>query len=82
MGAVVGTIRSTYSVIFVRQPSSAFSYAVKIFPLTTAGRRDYVKESSRHSMVSESHYVAKAIECVEYNSGMVPVVPLGVGGPL
>ncbi len=52
MKAVVGTIKSTFSVIFVRHPSSTLSYAVKIFPLTLEGRNAYAKESLRNSMVS------------------------------
>lgn len=83
MSVITGTIKSTYRVIFVRHTSSPhLSYAVKVFPTTMTGKQDFTKESITHALLSESPFVAKAIECVDFISGMVPPVTLGPDGPL
>jgi hypothetical protein len=81
--SVVGAIeKGTYYVVFVRHPDSAFSYAVKLFPVTWKGTTDFKKESARHELIGESEYVAKAIECVDFSSGTVPPITLGAKGSL
>lgn len=49
------------------------SFAVKIFPNTPIGKRDFKKESAMPGLISDSDFVIKVLECVEH--GRTPKAP-------
>ena len=59
-----GRNKSTYQILFARNPEDERFYAIKIFPDTFQGRLDFEKERMRHKYFSHSQYLVKAIECV------------------
>ena len=59
-----GRNKSTYQILFARNPEDKRFYAIKIFPDTFQGRLDFEKERMRHKYFSHSQYLVKAIECV------------------
>jgi hypothetical protein len=59
-----GRNKSTYQILFARNPEDKRFYAIKIFQDTFQGRLDFEKERMRHKYFSHSQYLVKAIECV------------------
>ena len=53
-------------IIFVRNPVDGKEYAVKIFEVNIKEMAQFVEECKKHVMVSDSKYVMKAKESVEY----------------
>jgi len=59
-----GRNKSTYQILFARNPEDERFYAIKFFPDTIQGRLDFERETMRHKVFSHSQYLVKAIECV------------------
>ena len=59
-----GKNKSSYQILFARNPEDERFYAIKIFPETFQGRLEFERERMRHKFFSHSQYLVKAIECV------------------
>jgi hypothetical protein len=59
-----GRNKSSYQILFARNPEDGRFYAIKIFPETFQGRLEFERERMRHKFFSHSQYLVKAIECV------------------
>jgi hypothetical protein len=59
-----GKNKSSYQILFARNPEDGRFYAIKIFPDTFQGRLEFERERMRHKFFSHSQYLVKAIECV------------------
>ena len=68
-----GRNKSTYQILFARNPEDKRFYAIKIFPDTFQGRLDFEKERMRHKYFSHSQYLVKAIECVSKEEEAHPI---------
>ena len=59
-----GKNKSSYQILFAKNPEDKRFYAIKIFPETFQGRLEFERERMRHKFFSHSQYLVKAIECV------------------
>ena len=58
-----GYCSSTYLVFFIKWKEDETSYAIKVFPNTLTGRKDFAYEKSKHDLISFGTSALKALEC-------------------